>query len=147
MSRIELTIVTDAPVARVWQALCAADEVPHWDSSIIEALDAPPDYPQPGQEVRWRLRTGPYNTLIDKPQEVEPERKLRALLEIGPIKIDETYTLTPLDAGCRVDLVIDWTAPMLIASLAGNELRKGFESSMAGLKRWCEGDQQRIENG
>ena len=140
MSRIELSIDIAAPTARVWRALCDPDEVTRWDPGIVEALDAPADYPQPGQRVRWRMRSGPYDTLVDSPQEVLPERRLHSLLELGPIRMDETYDLTPSDAGCRVELAVEWSAPPPIASLAGRLLREGFETSLAGLKRWCEAD-------
>jgi uncharacterized protein YndB with AHSA1/START domain len=138
MHSIRLSIDIAAPAGRVWRALCDAAEVAQWDFSVAEALDAPADYPQPGQRVTWRLASGPYTTLVDSPQEVVTERRLRSLLEIGPIKMDETYELTPSDAACRVDLVIDWEAPALIATIAGRSLREGFEASLAGLKRHCE---------
>ena len=138
MNRIELSVDIAAPVGRVWRALCDPAEVASWDPGLVEALDAPAEYPQPGQRVRWQMRSGPYDTLADSPQEVLLERRLRTLLELGPIHMDETYELTPLDGGCRVELVVEWSAPPLIAGLAGRSLREGFEASLAGLKRWCE---------
>lgn len=139
MGRIELEVEIAAPVERVWRALCDPAEVVRWSTDVSQALDAPADYPQPGQLVRWRMRSGPYQTLLDSPQEVEEGRRLRSLLELGPVRMDETYGLAPGGEGCRVALLVEWSAPPLIAAVAGRSLQESFQASLAGLKRWCEG--------
>src|SRR5690606_19971864 len=95
-----------APPGRVWRALCDPEEVVRWDTTVLEALDAPPDYPRPGQHVRWRCK-GTDTLLHDRPQHVEPERRLHSLLEYGHQRLDETYALTATDFGTRLDLHID----------------------------------------
>ena len=69
-----------------------------WDTGVAAALDAPANYPQPGQHVRWRYRNGPFRILHDRPQDVVAERRLRSLLSVGPFRFDETYTLEPATA-------------------------------------------------
>lgn len=82
-----------APVHRVWQALCLPDEVAQWDSGVHVSLDAPVEYPQPGQRVRWQTTGTFLRVLIDEPLEVIPNRRLRSNLSLGPARFDEIYTL------------------------------------------------------
>jgi uncharacterized protein YndB with AHSA1/START domain len=144
MPVIALTTIIDAPVDRVWRALCDPSEVVLWDSGLIDALDAPADYPQPGQHVRWRVRDS--DTLLhDRLQHVEPNQRLSTLLDFGGQHIDETYVLTPLaDDRTRVELKLDVSnkTPALGAILALlvdlPNVRLGSETSLARLKRHCE---------
>jgi hypothetical protein len=119
-------------------------EVVQWDTGVAAAIDAPPDYPQPGQYVRWRYRNGPFRTLHDRPQEVVPERTLRALLSVGPFRFDETYTLAPHDGGCRLTAAMQVVVPVpvvggLIARLyLGPRTRETVSTSLGAIKRHCE---------
>lgn len=134
-----------APPARVWRALCDPAEVVQWDSGVVQALDAPADYPQPGQHVRWRYSNGPFRTLHDRPQEVVPERTLRSLIAIGPARFDETYTLEPSNAGTRLSAAMDVRMPVPLLGgvierlYAGPESRRTVEASLRAIKRHCEG--------
>jgi uncharacterized protein YndB with AHSA1/START domain len=133
----------EAPVARVWRALCDPSEVPSWDAGVIAAQDAPADYPRPGQTVRWQYRSR-WPTLLDRPQEVVPERRLRSILELGPYYIDETYDLAGVESGTHLTTTLELTVrrpllgPVLEHLWPGRELRRGFEASLRGLKRFCE---------
>jgi hypothetical protein len=134
-----------APVSRVWRALCDPAEVVRWDSGVVEALDAPPDYPLPGQHVRWRCHSGLFRLLHDRPLEVATERRLRSRLSLGPIEIDETYDLSEAPGGCLIHLAVElrvavpFLGRLLESIWAGPQTRAGFEESLAGLKRHCEG--------
>jgi uncharacterized protein YndB with AHSA1/START domain len=144
MGRLVLTTLIGAPVDRVWRALCDPAEVAQWDAGVIAAIDAPPDYPRPGQTVRWQCRSERWPELLDRPQEVVPEQKLRSILEVGPYYMDETYALTALGETTRLETTVELTVrraifgPLLERLWAGREVRKGFEASLAGLKRYCE---------
>ena len=92
---IDLTTDSHAPPDHVWRALCDPAAVTRWDTTVIDALDASPDYPQPGQHVRWRCRNTS-ELLHDRPQHVETNRRLHSLLDFGRQHLDETYTLSPL---------------------------------------------------
>ena len=150
MADIHLEVQIDVPPARVWRALCDPDEVGAWDSSVEAALDAPPDYPQPGQHVRWRCRsrfpfflgTGP-RILHDRPQQVVPERTLRSLLSLGAVRYDETYTLSPSGTGTLLAVDLDVSLMPLVGIFvsrlqATTDARISFETSLANLKRHCE---------
>jgi uncharacterized protein YndB with AHSA1/START domain len=148
------TVSTDieAAPARVWRALCDPAEVVQWDTGVVEALDAPPDYPQPGQHVRWRYSNGPFRILHDRPQEVVPERTLRSFISIGPAWFDETYTLEPragsagltTGGGCRLSVAMRVRAPvppigwLLERMYVGPEVRRTVAASLAAIKRHCE---------
>lgn len=144
MSRLRLRLKIDAPPARVWSALCDPRQVSEWDSGVSEALDAPPDYPRRGQQVRWRLRGGLQRVLHDRPQEVVPERKLRSLLRVGLVRYDETYILEPEDGGTILRLALEVSVGipviggLIVRLRAAEEARRGFENSLAALKQHCE---------
>jgi uncharacterized protein YndB with AHSA1/START domain len=144
MRRFLLTTLIGAPVERVWRALCDPAEVVQWDAGVSAAVDAPSDYPRPGQTVRWRYRSERWPELLDRPQEVVPEQKLRSILELGPYYMDEAYWLTALSGTTRLETTVELTVrrsivgPVLERLWAGREVRKGFEASLAGLKRYCE---------
>ncbi len=141
-----MSLHIEAPRARVWNALCEPARVSQWESGVVHALDAPPDYPRPGQQVRWRLRAGLWRLLHDRPQEVVREQKLRSLLSTGLIHYDETYTLVESGSGSSTDLKLDLQVSVAIPLLgqlfdglrAGADARRGFESSLDALKRHCE---------
>ncbi len=144
MYRFSLAVDIAAPVARVWRSLCDPGEVVQWDSGVTAALIAPPDYPRPGQHVRWRMRSGLFRLLHDWPAEVVPEQTLRSLLSLGPYEISETYWLSATSAGTRLELHAEVTSSIPILGIllvrlhGGPETRNGFEASLQGLKRFCE---------
>jgi len=142
---IDLDVRIEAPPGRVWRALVDPAAVVRWDSTVVAALDAPADYPQPGQHVRWRCR-GTTELLHDRPQEVEPEWRLRSVLEFGRQRLDETYTLeeTP-DGGTALHLHIDLSVrarliagPILLHLVDGPSVRRAFDTSLINLKFYCE---------
>jgi len=142
--RFSLSIDIAAPPARVWRALCDPAEVVRLDRNIECALDAPPDYPRPGQHVRWRLRAGFFRLLHDRPLEVEPERRLRSLLALGPFRYDETYTIVTTGAGCRLSArLAAWIALPLVGTVServyGPAARAALEAALDALRRLCEG--------
>jgi hypothetical protein len=136
-----------ASVERVWRALTAPAEVAEWDSGIVEPIDAPPDYPRPGQHVRWRYRLGPLPLILhDRPTEVVPASILRSSIRLGPFDFDETYELQSLDPGAtslRARLLVSSSVPLLgplLARLLGAPLaRATVRSSLAAIRRHCEG--------
>jgi len=139
-----VAIDIQAAPSRVWRALCAPAEVVQWDTGVDAAIDAPPDYPQPGQHVRWRYSHGPFRTLHDRPQEVVAERTLRSLISIGPVRADETYTLDALSDGTRLTatmrLRVPWPVVGAVAErvLFGPATRKAVTASLEAIKRHCE---------
>lgn len=144
MYAFSVTTEIAASTARVWHALTDPAEVVRWDTGVVEPLDAPADYPQPGQHVRWRYAAGPFKTLHDRPSEVMPERTLRSQISLGPLQFDETYTLVSHDGGTRLQTDMKVIAPLVLGGpvierlYAGPESRRTVEVSMASLKRYCE---------
>ncbi len=133
-----------APPSRVWRALCDPAEVVVWDTGIERALDAPTEYPQPGQYVRWRYNNGPFRLLHDRPQEVVPERALRSLLAVGPLRFDEVYTIDSTAGGCRLTaamklwIPIPVLGPLIERLYAQRASREAVGASLAAIKRLCE---------
>ncbi len=144
MYSFAVSVQVAARPARLWRALCDPTEVVQWDTGVEAALDAPPDYPQPGQHVRWRYSDGPFRILHDRPQEVLPERKLRSLLSVGPFRFDEAYVLEPAGDGCRLSASMEVQAPLPPLGWAiehlylGPRTRRTVEGSLRAIKRHCE---------
>ncbi len=135
-----------ASVERVWRALTVPAEVVQWDSGVIEPIDAPPDYPQPGQHVRWRYRLGPIPLiLVDRPSEVVPNSILRSSIRLGPFAFDETYRLRssePLVTLLAAELTLCSRVPIigsLLERKAGAPLAKAtVRTSLQAIQRHCE---------
>ncbi len=147
MYAFDTSVEIAAPPERVWRALCDPAEVVRWDTGVAEALDAPANYPQPGQHVRWRYTNGPFRLLHDRPRDVVENKKLRSMLAVGPLRFDETYTLEARDGGGRTLL----TAAMLVwvpVPVLGLVVERAYTgsakttvaASLRAIKRWCEGD-------
>ncbi len=144
MYAFTVSVDVGAPPSRVWRALCDPAEVVQWDSGISAALDAPPNYPQVGQYVRWRCSGGVFRLLHDRPHEVVRERTLRALLQRGPFYYDETYSLAERDGGCRLTAALEVRLPLGVLGwlfervYLGPRTRAAVEAALAGIKRVCE---------
>ncbi len=146
MKHFSETLEIAADPMRVWQALTNPKEVVCWDTGILEALDAPSDYPSAGQHVRWRYRFGPlFLTLHDRPSLVEKASTLASSIQLGPFDFEETYTLHEITASstaltaelslvCRIPIF-----GLLIESVVGQPLaRATVRTSLAAIKRHCE---------
>ncbi|MGE0058212.1 MAG: SRPBCC family protein [Dehalococcoidia bacterium] len=147
MADIHLSVEIAAAPARVWSALCDPAEVAAWDSGVEAALDAPPDYPQPGQHVQWRCRGGSARVLHDRPLEVVPEKTLRSDLRLGFVRYDETYTLMHAGEGTLLEVDLDvfieapWFIRLFVSRLQARvNARTSFEESLQNLKCHCEGE-------
>lgn len=144
MYSFTITVEINAPPSRVWRALCHPVEVVQWDAGVEEALDVPADYPKPGQHARWRTASSPFRLLHDRPQEVVPERTLRSMISIGFARFDETYTLEPIDGGCRLTATMHTSVPWPLAGAlierlyAGPASKRSVEASLASIKKHCE---------
>lgn len=131
---------------RIWRALTVPGEVVQWDTGVVEPLDAPPDYPRPGQHVRWRYRLGPFPMILhDRPVEVVACETFRSSIGLGPFRFAETYTITPEGRGCSVlTAELSVRSPMrlvgvLLARLVGYPLaRATVRSSLRAIQRHCQ---------
>jgi hypothetical protein len=140
------TVQIAASVERVWRALTAPAEVVQWDSGIVEPIDAPPDYPQPGQHVRWRYRLGPVPlTLHDRPTEVLRDSTLRSSIDLGPFSFDETYQLQSPESATTLlsaRLVLSSSLPVLGSLLeravGAPFARATVRSSLDAIRLHCE---------
>lgn len=144
MVRIEYAVDIATPASRVWRALCDPAEVVRWESGVVEALDAPPDYPRPGQRVHWRTTGDPPAVLLDEPQVVDAERVLRSVLTVGRTRMDETYTLLHTATGCRLAVVVEAasTIPLLGRVIErrrlASSIQRDFAAALESIKAYCE---------
>jgi uncharacterized protein YndB with AHSA1/START domain len=144
MYAFDVSVEIEASPERVWRALCDPAEVVQWDTGVVEALDAPPDYPRRGQHVRWRYANGPFKLLHDRPLDVVPNHRLRSALAVGPVRFDETYTIDQRDSICLLTAAMLVEVPLpLLGSLVekmsvGPAARSAVTASLAAIKKHCE---------
>jgi hypothetical protein len=140
----EVRVLINGTPGQVWRALCDPAAVVQWDTGVAAALDAPANYPQPGQHVRWRYRHGPFRILHDRPQEVVAEHRLRSLLAVGPFRFDETYTLESGNGGCQLTAALHVVVPLPVVGplierfYLGPRTRDAMRAALDGIKRHCE---------
>ena len=94
-----ITIVMSSAIAadpqRVWRALTIPDECIAWDEHLLSAVDPMSDYPSPGETIRWRYQMGSVPILMkDHPIDVVPGRKLHSKVTLGPVRFEQTFTLS-----------------------------------------------------
>jgi hypothetical protein len=146
MQHVSDTIDIAAGRERIWRALCLPAEVIRWDTGVIAPLDAPTDYPRPGQHVRWRYRLGSLPLLLhDRPIQVEHAELLRSAIRLGPFDFDETYTLqerdastTRLTAALSVSSHVPLLGGLLERILGWPLARATVHESLLALKQHCE---------
>jgi len=132
---------------RVWRALTDPTEVVGWDASVIAPIDVPPDYPKPGQHVRWRSRLNELPIILhDRPIEVSACERLRSHISHGLFRFDETYTLVDdMDPG-RTRLMMKIVASNEIPVVGGSIDRFAVReyatqlvsTSLQAIGAWCE---------
>ena len=149
MITVAMSTVIASDRLRVWRALTDPAEVVGWDAANGNEgpVDAPADYPKPGQTVRWRYRQGGVPTvLLDRPIEVTPGERLRSLIELGQLQFDETYTLLREDDGVRTRLgmriVASSSVPVVGGVVDRFEMRRiatdMVSGSLEAIRAWCE---------
>ena len=141
------TLIT-AERDRVWRARTTPSELIRWDDQIVELLDPMPDYPQLGQQVRWRCRIGSVPIVVHQTiQEVQPGERLQSAISRGVFCFDETYTLADeLEAPDRTRLslkvvasnstpVVDGTMDRFAIRRLSAEL---IDTRLRAVQKWCE---------
>jgi uncharacterized protein YndB with AHSA1/START domain len=141
------TLIT-ADRDRIWRALTTPSELIHWDDQLIALLDPIPDYPQPGQQVRWRYRIGSVPVVVHQTiQEVQPGEYLQSAISRGVFCFDETYTLADeakMSDRTRLSLrvVASNSTPVVGGSMDRFAIRRLstelIDSRLRGVQKWCE---------
>ena len=133
---------------RVWRALTTPSELIRWDDQIVALLDPAPDFPNPGQSIRWRYRIGSIE--IDAHQtirKIQPEERLESAISLGLFHFDETYTLasedgTPDQTRLRLSVVSSNSRPVVGGLIDRFTVRrlsaKLVDSRMRAVAKWCE---------
>jgi len=141
------TLIT-AERDRVWRALTTPSELVRWDDQVLELLDPLPDYPQLGQQVRWRCRIGTVPIVVHQTiQEVSPGERLHSAISRGVFCFDETYTLAgepglPDRTRLGLKVVASNSTPLVGGSMDRFAIRRMsaelIDSRLRALQKWCE---------
>lgn len=133
---------------RVWRALSAPEELIRWDEQLEALLDPTEDYPQTGQQIRWRCRLGNISVVQHMSLlEVVPRERLRSTTRLGLFRFEETFTLDS-EAGDphRTRLQLKWIAENSIPVVGGLLDRFAvrrlatslIDSKLRAIQKWCE---------
>lgn len=153
-----ITIVMSSAIAadpqRVWRALTIPDECIAWDEHLLSAVDPMSDYPSPGETVRWRYQMGSIPIVTkDHPIDVVPGRKLHSKVTLGPLHLDQTFTLAlEHDSTNETDtsktllgmkVVTSSSAVVMGAVIDRFEIRRmtvdRVDATLRAVTKWCEG--------
>jgi hypothetical protein len=145
---IAMSTVIRGDRARVWRALTDPAEVVGWDETLIAPIVVTPDYPKPGQHVRWRSQLNGLPVILhDRPIEVSVGERLRSNIAHGLFRFDETYSLAddPVEAG-RTRLMLKIVASNEIPVVGGALDRFAVRqyatelasSALRAIRAWCE---------
>ena len=141
------TLIT-AERNRVWRALTTPSELIRWDDQLLELLDQVPDYPQLGQQVRWRCRIGSVPIVVHQTiQDVHPGERLQSAISRGVFCFDEIYTLADepeLGDRTRLSLrvVASNSTPVVGGTIDRFAIRRLsaelIDSRLRAVQKWCE---------
>ncbi len=133
---------------RIWHALTTPSELIRWDDQIVSLLDPAPDYPQLGQQVRWRYRIGSVPVVVHQTiREVQAGELLQSAISRGVLRFDETYTLADeVEAPDRTRLSLrisaSNTTPVVGGSMDRFEIRRLsaelVDARLRAVQKWCE---------
>ncbi len=127
----------DAPIERVWQALCEPAEVAAWDGAT--PLVVPAGYPRPGQHALWLTPVGPFTLrLHDRVVAVDAPHRLAARLTYGLVAIDEEYRLESVPGSEATTITSDNTVRARVPGAgwaARRVTERSVEAALARLAR------------
>jgi hypothetical protein len=143
-----MSTLISAERERVWRALTTPSELIRWDDQIIALIDPIPDYPQLGQQVRWRYRIGSVPVVVHQTvQEVKPGERLQSAISRGVFCFDETYTLAdeaapPDRTRLSLKIAASNSAPLVGGSMDRFEIRRLsaelIDLRLRAVQKWCE---------
>ncbi len=143
-----LSTAITADRERVWRALTTPSELIRWDDQIVALLDPAPDYPSPGQSVRWRYRIGSIEIDVQQTiREIQPRERLQSAISLGLFHFDETYTLvseqaTPDQTRLRLSVVSSNSVPVVGGLMDRFTVRRLsatlVDSRLRSVQKWCE---------
>jgi uncharacterized protein YndB with AHSA1/START domain len=135
--RVNVRVEIDAPIERVWRALCDPAEVQAWDGA--KPIDVPAGYPQPGQHARWRVAVGPIGVVLhDRVSAVDAPQRLAARITYAFVDIDEEYRLATHGGTTTVTSDNDVRSrPPGFGRLAAALTRRSVQSALERLAQHC----------
>ncbi len=147
MITIAMAAVIDASPSRSWRALTSLDERLEWDDRVLGLVEAPDEYPVPGQHVRWRYRLGTVQVIMhERTLDVAEGERIRANLQIGSMRLDQTFSLQ-VESGSAPSTRIGMrvVASNSIALVGGTVDRfdvrqmasSHIDETLRSLQKWC----------
>ena len=143
-----MSTAVGADPGRVWRALSSPEELIRWDEQLEALLDTAEDYPQTGQQTRWRCRLGNVAVVLRKSLlEVVPRERLRSITQMGLFRFEETFTLDfevgdPHRTRLQMKLVSENSIPVvggLLDRFAVRRLATSLiDSKLRAIQKWCE---------
>jgi uncharacterized protein YndB with AHSA1/START domain len=143
MARVEFTVTIARSVADVFHVISTPEFAARWSTNAIEEHISTPGPLGVGSRRRATVRGFVAGTTENEIEVVgyEPGRRLSVRSIEAPVPFTSEWTVTPVDAGARVDWRWDfhpvgWQRPF--GPLVGFVFRRAFEPDIARLKAMME---------
>jgi carbon monoxide dehydrogenase subunit G len=145
MASFENTVTIRRPVADVFTFLADFENVPKWNSAIVETTKVSAGPVRVGTTYR-QTRSAPSRT--EEAFEVtvfEPTSRLQVQGGLGPFTATLSYLLEPADSGTRLTNTVDLESSgllTLVAPLATSRIKHAVAANLDTLKQLLEGGGQ-----
>jgi uncharacterized membrane protein len=145
MAHLRLTEHINAPIGHVWEMNASCEQLPEWNTNIVEVKDCPGRLDRVGARATTVARI--YGRKFEGSQETTKADKPRAFAfdfsGAGGIKGSVTITNTEARGGTDGTLDIEYELPMglftgVAQKLVGGFFERDIRHSMENFKALCE---------
>ena len=147
MTRVETSILIDAPPEKVWEML-ALDRMPEWmddliSSEYITEVNTPEDRYKVGTSAHWiKVKKEEHDMTIT--ESIENEKIVYRTSPIQGAIVDGTFTLKPTEAGTEMTYAADYEMPWGVFGKLFDKLivermmKKDIEGEAKSLRNFLE---------
>jgi hypothetical protein len=146
-----LSTLVGAPRDRVWRALTDPAEIVRWDERAVQLLEPVAQPLAPGCVLRWRYLVGGVPLeLREEIEDVVPEERLHAVVQLGLFRFEQTFSLSDDAADpARTRLGLRMTAANAVPVVGGlldrfsvrRQAADFVDFRLRALQKWCEAHQ------
>lgn len=143
MTRTTVTRRIAAPAERVFAAVSDLEKLPEVVPDIVRVETLSETRSGPGTRFRETRRMGKREASMElEVTECEPPRHLRIVADSHGTVWDSVFTVTEVEGGSELELVMDAKAhkllPKLLNPIMKGLIRRGVVAQIESVKQYCE---------